>query len=104
MEREHTRVHEENKTEASKVQWVLWVQPDGPDDVGGPVRQRWGQLDEDGDGWTKMGTNPDSTFLFDPVLIVPALSYCFAIVLLFENLYSLPSSNSQALAPSGLSL
>ena len=48
MEREHTRVHEENKTEAGKVRWVLWVQPDGPDDVSGPVRQRWGQLDEDG--------------------------------------------------------
>ena len=68
MEREHTRVHEENKTEAGKV-W--WVQPDGLDDVGGPVGQcgwsgqtmwvvwsddvggpvgrRWGWLDEDGD-------------------------------------------------------
>ena len=61
MEREHTRVHEENKTEAGKiqwvqwVQWVWWVQWDGPDDVGGPVGRRWGWLDEDGDGWTKMG-------------------------------------------------
>ena len=46
----------ENKTEAGKVQWVRWVQPDGPDDVGGPVGRRWGRPDEDGDGWTKMGT------------------------------------------------
>ena len=53
MEREHMRVHEENKTEASKVQWVRL---DGPDDVGGPVGRRWGRPDEDGDGWTKMGT------------------------------------------------
>ena len=60
MEREHTRVHEENKTEAGKVQWVRWVRWDRPDDVGGPVGQRWGQLDKDGGGWTKMGTNPDS--------------------------------------------
>ena len=52
MEREHTRVHEENKTEAGKVQWV---RPDRPDDVGGPVGRRWGRLDEDGDGRTKMG-------------------------------------------------
>ena len=36
IEREHTRVHEENKTEASKVLWVWWV---GPDDVGGPARR-----------------------------------------------------------------
>ena len=47
----------ENETEASKVRWVL---PDGPDDVGGPVGQRWGRPDKDGDGRTKMGTNPDS--------------------------------------------
>ena len=53
MEREHMRVHEENKTEAGKVQWV-W--PDGPDDVGGPVGRRWGRPDEDGDGRMKMGT------------------------------------------------
>ena len=46
MEREHTRVHEENKTEASKVQWV-WL--DGLDDVGGLARQRWGRMDKDGD-------------------------------------------------------
>ena len=52
MEREHTRVHEENKTEAGKVQWVRL---DGPDDVGGLVGQRWGRLDKDGDSWTKMG-------------------------------------------------
>ena len=58
MEREHTRVHEENKTEAGKVQWV-W--PDRPDVVGGPVGRRWGRPDEDGDGRTKMGTNPDIT-------------------------------------------
>ena len=38
MEREHMRVQEESKTEASKV----WP-------------------DEDGDGWTKMGMNPDIT-------------------------------------------
>ena len=44
MEREHTRVHEENKTEAGKVRWVRWVRPD-----------------EDGSGRTKMGTNPDIT-------------------------------------------
>ena len=58
MEREHTRVHEENKTEASKV-W--WVRPDGPDNVGGPAGQRWEWPDKDGDGRTKMGTNPDIT-------------------------------------------
>ena len=40
MEREHTRVHEENKTEAGKVRWV--------------------RPDEDGDSRTKMGTNPDT--------------------------------------------
>ena len=45
MEREHTRVHEENKTEAGKVRWV-WL--DGPDDVGGLVGRRWGRPDEDG--------------------------------------------------------
>ena len=56
MEREHTRVCEENKTEAGKV-WR--VQPDGPDDVGGPVGRRWGRPNEDGDGQMKMGTNPD---------------------------------------------
>ena len=61
MEREHTRVHEENKTEASKVRWVRWVRPDGLDDVGGPVGRRWGWPDEDGDGQTKMGMNPDIT-------------------------------------------
>ena len=58
MEREHTRVHEENKMEAGKVRWVRL---DRPDDVGGPVGRRWGQPDEDGDGRTKMGTNPDIT-------------------------------------------
>ena len=47
MEREHTRVHEEDKTEAGKVWWVRWV--------------RWVWWDEDGDGRTKMGTNPDIT-------------------------------------------
>ena len=52
MEREHMRVHEENKTEAGKVRWV---RPDGLDDVGGPVGRRWGQPDEDGDGRMKMG-------------------------------------------------
>ena len=52
VEREHMRVHEENKTEAGKVQWV-W--PDGPDDVGGLAGRRWGRPDEDGDGQTKMG-------------------------------------------------
>ena len=51
MERGHTRVQEESKTEASKVWWV-WL--DGPDNVGGPARQRWGRPD-------KMGTNPDIT-------------------------------------------
>ena len=35
IEREYTRVHEENKTEAGKVWWVWWVRPD---DVGGPAR------------------------------------------------------------------
>ena len=25
----------------------------------GTARRRWGRLDEDGDGQTKMGTNPD---------------------------------------------
>ena len=61
MEREHTRVHEENKTEAGKVRWVRWVWLDGLDDAGGPVGRRWGQSDEDGGGWMKMGTNPDIT-------------------------------------------
>ena len=56
MEREHTRVHEENKTEAGKVRWV---RPDRLDNVGGPVGRRWGWPDEDGDGRMKMGTNPD---------------------------------------------
>ena len=54
MEREHTRVHEENKTEAGKV----W--PARLDNVGGLVGRRWGWLDEDGDGRTKMGMNPDT--------------------------------------------
>ena len=71
MEREHMRVHEENKTEAGKVQWV---RPDGPErwvvwsDKDGDGRtkmgmagQRWGQPDKDGDGQTKMRTNPDIT-------------------------------------------
>ena len=58
MEREHTRVQEESKTEAGKVQWV---QLDGPDDVGGPAGRRWGWPDEGGDGRTKMGMNPDIT-------------------------------------------
>ena len=43
IERDHTRVHEENKTEAGKVRWVRWV-----------------RLDKDGDSRTKMGTNPDN--------------------------------------------
>ena len=51
MEREHTRVQEENKTEAGKVQWV---RPVGPDDVGGLAGRC-------GSGQTKMGTNPDIT-------------------------------------------
>ena len=50
IEREHTRVHEENKTEAGKVRWVQWV---GPDDVGGLARRC-------GSGQMKMGTDPDS--------------------------------------------
>ena len=58
MEREHMRVHEENKTEASKVRWV---RPDRPDDVGGLAGRRWGWMDEDGDERMKMGTNPDIT-------------------------------------------
>ena len=52
MEREHTRVQEENKTEAGKVRWV---RPAGPDDAGGPVGRRWGQPDEGGDGQMEMG-------------------------------------------------
>ena len=56
MEREHTRVQEENKTEAGKV-W--WVRPDGLDDAGGLAGQRWGWSDDDGGGRTKMGMNPD---------------------------------------------
>ena len=55
MEREHPRVHEENKTEAGKVWWVRWVRWDRPDDVGGLVGRRWGWPDEDGDGRMKMG-------------------------------------------------
>ena len=54
MEREHTRVNEENKTEAGevrrvrqvrqvrRVRQVRQVRPDGLDDVGGPVGRRWG--------------------------------------------------------------
>ena len=61
MEREHMRVHEENKAEASEVRRV---QPDGPDDVGqtkmGPAGQTGRWSDEDGHSQTKMGTNPDS--------------------------------------------
>ena len=49
----------ENETEAGKVRWVLWVRPDRPDDVGGPVGRRWGRPDKDGDSRMKMGTNPD---------------------------------------------
>ena len=41
MEREHTRVHEENKTEAGKVRWV---RPDRLDNVGGPVGRRWARI------------------------------------------------------------
>ena len=52
----------ENETEAGKVRWV---RPDGPDDVGGPVGRRWGRPDKDGDGRTKMGTNPDRVWLGD---------------------------------------
>ena len=80
MEREHMRVHEENKTEAGKVRWV---RPDGPDDVGGPVGQRWGRPDKDGDGWTKMGTNPDTDKMGNTqfmtlccIIIFPWLHYC----------------------------
>ena len=67
MEREHTRVHEENKTEAGKVRWVQW---DGLDDVGGPVGRRWGWPDEDEDSWMKMGTNPDRVVFPDSELSV----------------------------------
>ena len=60
MERERTRVCEENKTEAGEVRRV---QPDGPDDVGrmkmGPAGRTGQWSDEDGHGRTKMGTNPD---------------------------------------------
>ena len=57
MEREHMRVHEENKTEAGKVRWVRPVRSGGS---GRPDRTMWVvQSDEDGDGRTKMGTNPD---------------------------------------------
>ena len=48
----------ENETEAGKVRWVRLARLD---DVGGPVRRRWGRPDEDGHGQTKMGTNPDIT-------------------------------------------
>ena len=58
IEREHTRVHEENKTEASKVRWVQLV---GPDDMGGPAGRRWGWQDKDGDSRTMMGMDPDIT-------------------------------------------
>ena len=37
----------------------MWVVQS--DDVGGPVGQRWGRPDKDGDGRTKMETNPDIT-------------------------------------------
>ena len=56
IEREHTRVHEENNTKASKVRWV---RPVGLDDMGGLAGQRWGQPDEDGDGRMMMGMDPD---------------------------------------------
>ena len=48
MERERTRVREENKTEAGKVRPV---RPDRPDNVGQTKM---------GDGRMKMGTNPDT--------------------------------------------
>ena len=47
IEREYMRVHEENKTEASKVRWV------GPDNVGGLAGQC-------GSSQTRMGTDPDN--------------------------------------------
>ena len=50
MEREHTRVHEENKTEAGKV----WS--DAPDEVG-----RTSPAGPDAVGRMKMDTNPDIT-------------------------------------------
>ena len=51
IEREYMRVHEENKTEASKVWWIRWVRPDN---VGGPARRC-------GSGRTRMGMDPDIT-------------------------------------------
>ena len=61
MERERTRVREENKTEAGEV-WR--VRPDRLDDVGQTKMGLAGRTgrwsDEDGHGRTKMGTNPDS--------------------------------------------
>ena len=48
IEREHTRVHEENETEAGKVRWVWLVRLD---DVSGQAgRCEWS-------GWMKMGTD-----------------------------------------------
>ena len=47
---------------SSRMDQTMWVvQLDRPDDVGGPVGQRWGWLDKDGDGRMKMGMNPDIT-------------------------------------------
>ena len=39
---------------SGRMDQTMWVVRS--DDVGGPVGQRWGRPDEDGDGWTKMGT------------------------------------------------
>ena len=59
MDREHTRIREENKTEAGEVRQVR------PDGVGrtkmGPAGRTGRWSDEDGHGRTKMGTNPDIT-------------------------------------------
>ena len=47
IEREHTRVHEENKTEAGKVRWVRQVQP--VDMTGQSSQTMWVWPVEDGD-------------------------------------------------------
>ena len=43
-----------------RTMWVVWSDEDGDGWTKmGTAGQRWGRPDKDGDGRTKMGTNPD---------------------------------------------
>ena len=45
-----------------RMMWVVQSDEDGDGWTKmGTAGRRWGRPDEDGDGWTKMGTNPDIT-------------------------------------------